>query len=143
MFECFHHYTSTSEDVCSQKLCCRRLHHFLGIMAQSTDPREEACGICNGRCKAEIFLLASWVSVWRKNADWRVVNSQDSCFSKERVICFWPFASGRDKHNISLSCDAAQEKLLKVRIAIVYLDRCSCPLLCLPSHSCLVLHLLK
>lgn len=92
----------------------------------------------------ELCQLASWVSVCRKNADWRAINSQGSCFSRERVMCCsWPFASGKDKHSISLSCDAGQEKLPKVRIAIVYLDRCSCPLLCLPSRSCLVLHLLK
>lgn len=144
MLECSHQSTSTSEEVCYQKLCCQRLHHFLGTMAQSTSPREEDHGICDGRCKAEIYLFASWVSVWRKNADWRAVNSQGSCFSKGRVICCsWPFASGREKRAISLSCDAAQEKLPKVRISIVYRDRCSCPLLCLPSHSCLILHLPK
>lgn len=140
MLECFHQCTSASEDICYQKLCCHRQHHFLGTMTQSTNQREEAHGICHGRCKAEICLFVSWLSVWRKNADWRAVSSQGSCFSKERVICCsWPFASG----NISLSCDAAQEKLPKVRIATVYLDRCSWHLFCLPSHSCLLLHLLK
>lgn len=140
----FHQCTSTSEAVCNQKLCCHRLHHFLGTMAETTYPSEGACGICDGRCKTETCLFASWVSVWRKNADRRAVNSQGSCFSKERVICCsWPFATGREKHNISLSCDVAQEELPKVRIAVVYLDRSSCPLLCLPSHSCLIVHLLK
>lgn len=119
MLECFHQYTSTSEDICSQKLWCHRLHHILGTMALSTNPREDACGICDGRCKAEMCLFASWVSVWRKNADWRAVNSQGSFFSKERVICCsWPFASGREKHNISLSCDIAQEKLPKVELSL-------------------------
>lgn len=41
---------------------------------------------------------------------------------------------------ISLSCGAAQEKLWKVRNTVMFLDRCRPFLLCLPSHSCLVLH---
>lgn len=58
----------------------------------------------------QICLFASRLSVWRENADRRAVNSQGSCFSKERVIsCSWLFAHGREKHNISLSCDVARK----------------------------------
>lgn len=47
------------------------------------------------------------------------------------------------KLSVPFRCDAAQEKLLKVRNTVVFLDRCCPALLCLPSHSCLVLHSLE
>lgn len=58
------------------------------------------------------------------------------------MVSVQALASGRENLCILLSCDAGQEKLLKVRITIVFLDR-YCHLLLFPSPSCLVHHLLK
>lgn len=145
----FHQCTTTSEAVFYRKLCCHRLHHLLGATVESTDQREESCQIRDGSCKRETWLFVSWVSVQRESAVRRARESQGGFFSEERVICILSvvfvqaLASGREKLCTSLSCDVAQEKLLKARITFVFLDRCCPPFLCLPSRSCLVLYSLK
>lgn len=79
----------------------------------------------------------------------RAVESEEGggSFQREVISHSWPpflfeHLPAAGKNHISLLCDVAWEKLLKVRITVVFLDRC-CPPLCLPSCSCLVLHLLK
>lgn len=87
----FHQCTTTSEAV-TEKLCRRRLHHLLGAMVESADQREEAFEIRNGRCKPEMWLFVSWVSVWRESAARRAMESQGGSFSERRVIyCSWPW----------------------------------------------------
>lgn len=119
-------------------------------MVESADRREEACEIRDGRCKPETRLFAGWVSVQGERAVRRAGESEEGgkSFQREVIGCSWPpflfeHLPAAVKICISLLCDVAWEKLLKVRITVVFLDRCCPPLLCLPSCSCLVLHLLK
>ena len=103
----------------------------LGAVVESADQKEETCEIHDGRCKPETWLLASRVPVQRESAVRRAAESQVGSFSEGRVICcFWPWFLFKHlpaaRKTISLSCNAAQEKLMKVRITVVFLDRC-CP----------------
>lgn len=134
----FHQCTTASEAVCYRKLCCRRLPHLLGAMVESADKEKrpvkfmvaganQKCGslragfLCEGECCQESCGESRGLLFRGK-----------SYLLLLAVVSVQALASGREKLCISLSCDVAQEKWLKVRITVVFLDKCCRPLLCLP-----------
>lgn len=111
--------------LCYQKLCCHRLHHFWApwqrVPIQEKRPGEF---VMSGAKQKHVYLQAGFLCGGRMLTG-DLWTAKAAAFQRKELAVAPGHLPVAGENTISLTCDVAQGKLPKVRIAIVYLDRCS------------------